>query len=137
METQDRSFKVYGFKIEMHAGGRRVWPPSFKRFVRDKLDSGDLTIDQVIDDCNVSQSLVYKWRSDVKKSAAVTRVSKKEAVFSEVVVEEQKGSVFEPVRDDIRNQIVLRGRNAEIELPNDYPAQDLAVLISALESAAQ
>ena len=62
------SFEVYGFTIEVHAGGRRVWPPSFKRFIKDKLDSGELTVSEVMRTCNASQSLVYKWRADVNAS---------------------------------------------------------------------
>ena len=42
MSLEVRSFEVYGFTIEVHAGGRRVWPPSFKRFVKEGLDSGKL-----------------------------------------------------------------------------------------------
>lgn len=61
-------FEAYGFTIEVHAGGRRVWPPSFKRFVKEQLDAGALSVDDVMTKCNVSQSLVYKWRADVKAS---------------------------------------------------------------------
>jgi len=68
MSLEVRSFEAYGFKIEVHAGGRRVWPPSFKRFINDKMDSGELNVGEVTKTCNVSQSLVYKWRADVKAS---------------------------------------------------------------------
>ncbi|WP_373636846.1 hypothetical protein [Yoonia sp. BS5-3] len=47
MEKFPQSFEVYGFTIEVHAGGRRVWPPSFKRFVKDRLDSGELAVSDV------------------------------------------------------------------------------------------
>ena len=56
MGLETRSFEVYGFKIEVHAGGRRVLTPSFKRFINDKMDSGELSVDEVIKMCNVSQS---------------------------------------------------------------------------------
>ncbi|NVO58078.1 hypothetical protein HW561_19990 [Rhodobacteraceae bacterium B1Z28] len=63
-----QSFEVYGFAIEVHAGGRRVWPPSFKRFVKTKLDLGELAVDDIIEDSNVSQFLVNIWRLDLKPS---------------------------------------------------------------------
>ena len=47
MAQSPKSFEVYGFTIEVHPGGRRVWPPSFKRFVREGLDSGKLTLADV------------------------------------------------------------------------------------------
>ena len=46
-----KSFEVYGFTIEVHAGGRRVWPPSFKRFVKDGLDSGKFALSDVTKEC--------------------------------------------------------------------------------------
>ena len=82
MDQDTKSFQVYGFTIEVHAGGRRVWPPSFKRFVKERLDSGDLALADVMKTCNVSQSLVYKWRADVKascKSAAKTKTPRRRA----------------------------------------------------------
>lgn len=67
MALETRSFEVYGFTIEIHAGGRRAWPPSFKRFINDKMDRGELSVGEVMKTCNVSQSLVYKWRGDVRR----------------------------------------------------------------------
>lgn len=89
MSLEVRSFEVYGFKIEVHAGGRRVWPPSFKHFVNDKLDSGELSVDEVMKTCNVSQSLVYKWRGDVRQAELKKKVRQEKRVFSEIVVEEE------------------------------------------------
>ncbi len=60
MGRYPQSFEVYGFTIEVHAGGRRVWPPSFKRFIKENLDRGDLSVGDVMKQCNVSQSLGYK-----------------------------------------------------------------------------
>lgn len=53
MRQFPQSFKAYGFTIEVLSGGRRVWPSSFKRYVETKLDSGDQTIGDVMEDCNV------------------------------------------------------------------------------------
>ena len=74
MDQHTRSFQVYGFTIEVHAGGRRVWPPSFKRFIKQKLDSGELAVGDVMKKCRVSQSLIYKWRSDVRSVISPTKV---------------------------------------------------------------
>ncbi len=65
MSEQPSILNHYGFSIEDHTGGRRVWPPSFKRFIRTKIESGELTTEDVTKECRVSKSLVYKWRSGV------------------------------------------------------------------------
>ena len=88
MGMEVRSFEVYGFKIEVHVGGRRVWPPSFKRFINEKMDNGELSVSEVMKACNVSQSLVYKWRGDVRRSERKRTEVRNERVFSEVIIEE-------------------------------------------------
>lgn len=125
-----QSFEVYGFTIEVHAGGRRVWPPSFKRFVREKLDNCELTVGQVMKTCNVSQSLVYKWRADVKRAGGGRTSVREERLFSEIVIEEPKDPA--PTPSD-GNQIVLRGKEVEITLPSTYPVDDLVAVILSLE----
>lgn len=50
------SLECLRFTIEVHAGGRRVWPPIFKRFVRDKLDNGELSVGQVMKTCMARSS---------------------------------------------------------------------------------
>jgi len=92
MALETRSFEVYGFTIEVHAGGRRVWPPSFKRFVKEGLDSGKLALADVMKTCNVSQSLVYKWRADVKAARIRTTTVTEDAFFAEVVVGEERAT---------------------------------------------
>ncbi len=86
MSKFPHSFEVYGFTIEVHAGGRRVWPPSFKRFITNSLDDGSLQVDDVMKRCNVSQSLVYKWRADLKRAAGSRISVREERLFSEVVI---------------------------------------------------
>ena len=125
-----QSFEVYGFTIEVHAGGRRVWPPSFKRFVKEKLDDGKLTVTDVTKECNVSKSLVYKWRADVKASLVRTTTVTEEAFFSEVMV--QKDEQTETPVGSV-NKILLRGREVEISLPSAYPDNDLVRIILSLE----
>jgi hypothetical protein len=36
-----QSFDVYGFTIEIHAGVRRFWSPSFKKLMKQKLENGE------------------------------------------------------------------------------------------------
>ena len=133
MSLEVRSFEVYGFTIEVHAGGRRVWPPSFKRFVKEELDSGKLALADVMKECNVSQSLVYKWRADVKASRIRTTTVTEDAFFSEVVVDEDQSA--SPLADPARD-ILLRGREIEVTLPSTYPVSDLIKVILSLESRA-
>ncbi|MBO9478199.1 hypothetical protein J7382_11695 [Shimia sp. R11_0] len=126
MALEARSFEVYGFTIEIHAGGRRVWPPSFKRFINDKMDRGELSVGEVMKTCNVSQSLVYKWRGDVRRGGRVKAKIKEERMFSEVIVQE------DPSVPDSLSEIVLRGKQLEITLPASYPVSDLVSVIHAL-----
>ena len=131
MALETRSFEVYGFTIEVHAGGRRVWPPSFKRFVKEGLDSGKLALADVMKECNVSQSLVYKWRADVKGSRIRTTTATENAFFSEVVVDEDQPT--EPPADRV-GDILLRGNGIEVTLPSTYPVDDLIKVIVSFES---
>ena len=134
MGAFQQSFEVYGFTIEVHAGGRRVWPPSFKRFVKDKPDKGELTLADVMETCNVSQSLVYKWRADVKASHIQTTTVTEDAFFSEIVFKEEKAKDDAgPVRQD---QIQIRGRALSLSLPATYPIEDLVKVILAVEGHA-
>ncbi|WP_282076963.1 hypothetical protein [Epibacterium ulvae] len=126
MGMEVRSFKVYGFKIEVHAGGRRVWPPSFKRFINDKMDSGELSVGEVMKTCNVSQSLVYKWRGDVRRAGRTKTKVREERLFSEVVIQE------DPIEPEVPTEIVLRNDQLEISLPASYPVSDLVSVIQAL-----
>lgn len=128
MSAFPRAFEVYGFTIEVHAGGRRVWPPSFKRFIKDKLDSGELTVDDVMKKCNASQSLVYKWRADVKASKIRAGSVHNEQLFSQVVIENTSSTQPSPI-----SEILLRGREIEIKLPSTYPVDDLVKVILSLE----
>lgn len=130
-----QSFDVYGFTIEVHAGGRRVWPPNFKRFIKDKLDQGKLTVGEVMRECNVSQSLVYKWRADVKRAGVRATTLHEKRFFSEVLVEETatKDVCYEDEPDSL---IHLSGREIEISLPGAYPVDDLVKVILAMEDRA-
>ena len=126
MGLEINSFEVYGFKIEVHAGGRRVWPPSFKRFVSQGLENGDLSLREVMKTCNVSQSLVYKWRGDVRRAGRRKTNVREERMFSEVIVQEDH---TEP---NSLSEIVLRRDKLEITLPTSYPVSDLVSVIQAL-----
>lgn len=134
MALETRSFEVYGFTIEVHAGGRRVWPPSFKRFVKEGLDSGKLALADVMKTCNVSQSLVYKWRADVKAARIRTTTVTEDAFFAEVVVGEERATGdAAPIQHD---QIQISGRAYNVSLPATYPVEDLVKVILAIEGHA-
>ena len=129
-----RSFEVYGFTIEVHAGGRRVWPPSFKRFIKEKLDSGELALADVMKTCNVSQSLVYKWRADVKASRLRTTTVTEDAFFAEVVVDEERATGDAAMVD--QDQIQISGHAFNVSLPATYPVENLVKVILAIEGHA-
>ena len=129
MDQHIKSFQVYGFTIEVHAGGRRVWPPSFKRFVKQKLDSGELTVGEVMKKCRVSQSLIYKWRSDVRRASNRKTEIREERLFSEVIIDESAPSNSEA---ELADQIILRSSTLEISLPVGYPVSDLIQVVAAI-----
>jgi len=126
-----KSFEVFGFTIEVHAGGRRVWPPSFKKFISSSLDDGTLKVEDVMKRCNVSQSLVYKWRADIAKHPDMADIATNTSAFSEILIEADDLETTK--RADL---IRLRGRASEIQLPADYPVEDLITIIMALEGKA-
>jgi len=97
------------------------------------MDNGELGVCEVMKTCNVSQSLVYKWRADVKRAGGGRISVREERLFSEIVIEEPQDPA--PTPSD-RNQIVLRGREVEISLPSTYPVDDLISVILSLEGRA-
>ena len=133
MSEQPSIRNHYGFSIEVHAGGRRVWPPSFKRFIRTKIESGELTTEDVTKECRVSKSLVYKWRSDVAQHRATFGTRPEKPTFAEIILDPVK----EPLQDeDVREEVIrLRGDVVDLTLPATYPVDDLAKLVRALEQA--
>ena len=134
MAQYPQSFEAYGFTIEVHAGGRRFWPPSFKRFIKDKLDTGELSVGQVMKKCNVSKSLVYKWRADVKASRVRSVAVREERLFSEILVEEEAPQDGDC--EEVDDRIHLTRRDCTISFPGAYPVEDLARIILALEGRA-
>ncbi|MFS4439509.1 hypothetical protein ACMA5I_14975 [Paracoccaceae bacterium GXU_MW_L88] len=134
MEQHPQSFEAFGFTIEVHAGGRRVWPPSFKRYIARKMDSGELTVAQIMEACKASKSLVYKWRADVKDSKNVRSVAvRQEKMFSEVLIKEAASGSGNAEWD---GRIHLIGRGSSLTLPITYPVEDLVKIILALEGHA-
>ncbi len=126
MGFETRSFEVYGFKIDMNAGGRRVWPPNFKRFINKKMDCGELSVREIMKTFNVSQSLVYKWPGGVQRAGRMTTDVREERVFSKIVVQE------DPVEPDAPFDIVLRSNKLKITLPAYDPDSNLISLIQVL-----
>ena len=83
--------------------------------------------------CNASQSLVYKWRADVKASKIRTATATENALFSEVVIKDENPTEF---LDAQAHNILLRKREVEISLPSSYPVADLIKVILSLEASA-
>lgn len=77
---------------------------------------------------NVSQSLVYKWRGDVRCAQTRTTHQAEERVFSEIVIEDD-----DPAKASraVEKDIQIRSGNLEVNLPASYPVHDLAHLLLA------
>ncbi|MEM1378890.1 MAG: hypothetical protein AAGG69_16025, partial [Pseudomonadota bacterium] len=89
MSEKQGEFEVFGFKVPVLSGGRRIWPPRFKQFITEKMDSGDLSVQQVSKSCRVSKSLVYQWRMQAK-GKPVTASDWRAEAFAQVVVEDAR-----------------------------------------------
>lgn len=131
ISTTPNAFEVYGFSIEVHAGGRPVWPPSFKRFIKNKLDSRVLTVAEVMKTCKVSQSLIYKWGADVKASRAVKNTVSEERMFSEVLIDEEAQPADKPI---IQDRIHFTTRVGTLDFPATYPVDNLVKIILAVNA---
>ncbi len=60
MADNEQSVDIFGFAIPVPAGGKRLWSPRFKHFITEKMDAGELTVNQVVKKCRVLKSLVYQ-----------------------------------------------------------------------------
>lgn len=130
MENANGPFEVYGFKIKTHPSGRRIWPPSFKQFIKAKTESGELTVSDVMNACKVTESLVYKWRAAVSVPDEDASKKIKRKTFSEIVVDT---SVAPQRSVNVTDQrICLRARQAEVDLPATYPVDDLVRILHAM-----
>jgi len=98
--------------------------------VKKKLDDGELTVEDIMAECNVSQSLVYKWRADVKRANCNFPETQTEPVFSELVVERDNAAL--EIDTPKYSQIIVRSSNVDISIPAAYPVADLIKVIEAV-----
>lgn len=126
--------QAFGFSIPVTPAGRRVWPPRFKRYVLEKMDAGELTLDQVIETCGVSRSYVYQWRMQAQGKPVTAAEWRAKAQFAEIVVSEDEVPVAAIAAPLAR--IIIAGLVTEITLPSDYPVADLVQIVRALELSA-
>lgn len=57
MTEETPRFQPFGFTIPISSTGRRIWPSGFKKFIIEKLDAGELTVQQVEQEGQVARSL--------------------------------------------------------------------------------
>lgn len=82
-------------------------------------------------DCNVSKSLVYKWRVDVRRANRGRTEIREEHVFSEIVVGEFEDT--EAAATTV-SHIELRAGSVELILPETFPIDDLIKIVLAVET---
>lgn len=135
MSDTKSPLQAFGFSIPVTPAGRRVWPPRFKRFVVQKLEAGELTVRQVMEECQVSKSFVYQWRMQAKGKPVTAADWRAKANFTEVLVEDTPPQAES---DEARSKgICISGTLVEITLPADYPVADLVQIIQSVEASAQ
>lgn len=129
MSEKQSELEVFGFKVPVLPGGRRIWPPRFKQFVTEKMDSGDLIVQQVSKTCRVSKSLVYQWRMQAK-AKPVTASDWRAEAFAQVIVEEAPRN--QAASGPSAGVISISSISTRIEVPTDYPVADLIKIVQAL-----
>ncbi|RWR05443.1 hypothetical protein [Paenirhodobacter populi] len=87
-DTSSPPLQAFGFSITVAPAGRRVWPPRFKRFVLEKMDAGELTLNQITQTCGVSRSYVCQWRMQAQGKPVTATEWRAKARFAEVMVPE-------------------------------------------------
>lgn len=79
-DTNNPPLQACGFSVPVTPAGRRVRPPRFKRFVLEKMDVGELTLNQITQTCGMQAQgkpvTATEWRA--------------KAQFAEVMVPEDQ-----------------------------------------------
>ncbi|RMC30126.1 hypothetical protein C9E81_22075 [Paracoccus alkanivorans] len=127
--------QAFGFSIPVTPAGRRVWPPRFKRFVVQKMEAGELTVRQVMEECQVSKSFVYQWRMQAK-GKPVTAADWRPRQISPRSLSRMRCHRRNPT-GHVQKGICISGTLVEITLPADYPVADLVQIIQSMEASAQ
>lgn len=136
MDEDNPPFQPFGFTIPINSTGRRIWPSSFKKFIIEKLYTGELTVQQVEQEGQLARSLIYKWQA---KSSADYAAERPVNPFAQVRIED--ASIVEatpgrsPSSADIRC-IHVHGAVSNLVLPADYPIEKLIRLVRAMEGPA-
>ena len=98
------------------------------------MDRGELSVGEIMKTCNVSQSLVYKWRADVKASRIRTTTVTEDTYFAEVIVEEERDTTDTTTAH--QDHIQINGHALNMSLPVTYPVEDLVNIILAIKGHA-
>jgi len=81
--------------------------------------------------CNVSQSLIYKWRADVKASRNMKKTVSEERLFSEVVIAGEAGLADGSSGQDRIHLAIGKGT---LDFPAAYPVDDLVKISLAVNA---
>lgn len=135
-DRRQSPFQPFGFTIPISSAGRRIWPTGFKNFIIEKLDIGELTVQQAEQEGQLARSLIYKWRA---KSSADEEAERPINLFAQVCIEEAPKANAAPARSpssaDIRC-IYVHGAVISLVLLADYPIENLIQLVPAMEVSA-
>lgn len=136
MTNDNPPFQPFGFTIPISSTGRRIWTSGFKKFIIEKLDAGELTVQQVEQEGQLARSLIYKWQVKNNTDDVAERPINP---FAQVRIEDASiGNAAlgrSPSSADIRC-IHVHGAVSNLVLPADYPIENLIQLVRAMEGAA-
>ncbi|WP_299734800.1 hypothetical protein [uncultured Roseobacter sp.] len=123
-------FHAFGYSIPVGKDGRRLWPTKFKRAMGQRMRSGELSIGEVQQTCQVSNKTAYSWRKggSRKPSHKPKRTQEPAPAFAEIKVQRD-----EPVVPPAPTKIVFKRAGCEVLLPTNYPINQLVQLIRAFE----
>lgn len=134
MTDDNPPFQPFGFTIPISSTGCRIWPSDFKKFTIEKLDAGELTVQQVEQEAQLARSLIYKWQA---KSGADGEAVRPINSFAQVRIEDASKGTSAPARSpssaDIRC-IHVHGAVSNLVLPADYPIENLIQLVRVMEA---
>ena len=129
----ETSFEAFGFEIPVTFDGRRIWPPRLKAYLLGGLEKGELSVDSICQECDISPLQLSRWQAEGEGSVPCGNITRLPA-FAELKLLTSDDDENDPEPAHNNTEIVLRTEHCELALPADYPVERLAALIRLMET---